>query len=111
MHPRLLWVTDRRRWTLFCKRSNGLGMGNTDMAFRTTQMPANALLLLYKSCAAPDTRKPRYCKKRMPLSFVYAALSPPLRTEVLSVMRIIVSGQRGDLIRFGYASAASRRRL
>ena len=37
----------------------------------------------------------------------FARLSEPLKREVLAVLRTITDGQRGDLVRFGYASESA----
>ncbi len=56
------------------------------------------------SCTSPS--EARLLKNADALLSCYHALPPALREETLSVLSTITRGQRGDLIRFGYASEA-----
>ena len=57
------------------------------------------------SCDSPS--EARLLKNAEALLSCYHALPAPLREETLSVLSTITKGQRGDLIRFGYASEAA----
>lgn len=57
------------------------------------------------SCASPS--EARLLKNADALLSCYHALPEALREEALSVLSTITMGQRGDLIRFGYASESA----
>jgi len=73
--------------------------------------PTELLAASYQKLRCSKNEEAVLLQKADALVVCFAALSPALRSEVLLVMRTIVSGQRGDLIRFGYASAASPQAL
>lgn len=71
----------------------------------------SALAPAYQKLRCSKHEEAVLLKKADALVACFATLSGPLRIEVLSVLRTIIAGQRGDLIRFGYASAAAPQAL
>jgi farnesyl-diphosphate farnesyltransferase len=59
----------------------------------------------------PNLNEAALLQKADALVACFAQMQPALRGEVLAVMRTIAGGQRGDLVRFGYASAAAPQAL
>lgn len=64
-----------------------------------------AAVLAEIQCANPD--EAALLRQADALVGCFARLQASLREEVLSVLRTITGGQRGDLVRFGYASASA----
>ena len=62
-------------------------------------------LFIKLTCTSPAEQ--RLLQKVDTLLNWYRALPDPVQTEIRSVLKTIIGGQREDLMRFGYASAAS----
>jgi len=58
----------------------------------------------FTSLKCGDAAEQRLLQKADALLGCYARLAAPVRAEIRTVLRTIIAGQRGDLLRFGYAS-------
>ncbi len=68
---------------------------------------SRALAEALASLPCPKPSEATLLLKAPALLRCYNALKPSLRSEIHAVLRIIIGGQRGDLVRFGYASASA----
>lgn len=75
----------------------------------TTSPETVASLLANLGCSHPG--EARLLARIHPILDAYHRLAPALRTEVLAVLTTIITAQRGDLLRFGYASAQAPQSL
>ncbi len=72
---------------------------------------SDSLTALLAEIQCPNPAEAALLRKAEELVGCFARLQAPLREEVLSVLRTITGGQRGDLVRFGYASASAPQAL
>lgn len=68
---------------------------------------SDSLTGLLAEIQCPNPAEAALLRKADELVGCFARLQAPLRVEVLAVLRTITGGQRGDLVRFGYASASA----
>ena len=85
-------------------------------AFETALLPDNPdakepLADLLSGLACANAAEATLLSQAPSLLHVYHALPSPLRREIQTVLTQIIGGQRGDLIRFGYASETAPQSL
>lgn len=72
---------------------------------------AGSLAASFASVNCPNRAEAALLRNVDELVGCFARLQTRLRAEVLGVLRTITGGQRGDLVRFGYASASAPQAL
>jgi len=80
-------------------------------AARETQESPSELGAMFAQMGCSNPDEARLLQKADALVACFSGLTTPVRTEVFSVLQTITAGQRGDLLRFGYASALAPQAL
>jgi farnesyl-diphosphate farnesyltransferase len=85
-------------------------IGALQTACKTGRSPCE-LETVFAQMGCSNPAEARLLKTADALVGCFAVLPAPLRAEVFSVLQTITAGQRGDLLRFGYASASAPQAL